>query len=173
VLKTNELSFAELMRLERIDGLNDRFSNSGKFDYTFPWLPMASGSPFGFFDGICDFAEEKFGCREIARLPQAEAFRLLWEYASLLTGKGAAIDLDELKQRLALDFLIGETRRLPPFLHTETVSAEEKYRALSAVEAKRRPACEAVRFPWLSPDIAIVDRVGKTVEVSEQGDRKR
>lgn len=167
VLKTDDLSFLELMRLERIDGLNDRFSNSGKFDYTFPWLPMASGSPFGFFDGICDFAEEKFGCREIARLPQVEAFRLLWEYASLLTGKGAAIDLDELKQRLALDFLIGETRRLPPFLHTETVSAEEKYRALSAVEAKRRPACEAVRFPWLSPDIAIVDRVGKTVEELE------
>jgi hypothetical protein len=173
VLKTDDLSFSELMRLERIDGLNDRFSNSGKFDYTFPWLPVASGSPFGFFDGICDFAEEKFGCREIARLPQAEAFRLLWEYASSLTEKGADIDLTELKQRLALDFLIGETRRLPPFLHTETVSAEEKYRALSAVEAKRRSACEVVRFPWLSPDIAIVDRVGKTVEVSEQGDRKR
>ena len=173
VLKTNELSFSELMRLERIDGLNDRFSNSGKFDHTFPWLPMASGSPFRFFDEICDFAEENFGCREIARLPQAEAFRLLWEYASLLAEKGATIDLSELKQRLALDFLLGETRRLPPFLHTETVSAEEKYRALSAVEAKRRPACEVVRFPWLSEGIAVVDRVGKTVEVSEQGDRKR
>ena len=128
---------------------------------------MASGSPFSFFDGICEFAEERFACREIARLPQAEAFRLLWEYASLLTEKGASIDLVELKQRLALDFLVGETRRLPPFLHTETVSAEEKYRALSAVEAKRRPACEVVRFPWLCDGIAIVDRVGKTVERCE------
>ena len=165
VLKTNVLSFAALMRLERIDGLNDRFSNSGKFDHTFPWLPVASGSPFGFFDGLCDFAEEKFGCREIARLPQMEAFRLLWEYAFLLTETGTPIDLAELKQRLALDFLLGETRRLPPFLHTETVTPEDKYRALSAVEAKRRPACEAVRFPWLSDGIAVVDRVGKTVEV--------
>ena len=43
VLKTDALSFSELMRLERIDGLNDRFSNSGKFGYTFPYLPMASG----------------------------------------------------------------------------------------------------------------------------------
>ena len=172
VLKTDALSFAELMRLERIDGLNDRFSNSGKFEHTFPWLPKASGSSFYFFDGLCDFAEDNFGCREIARLPQTEAFRLLWEYAFHLAEKGVPIGLAELKERLALDFLLGETRRLPTVLHTETVSPEEKYRALSAVEAKRRPACEAVRFPWLSPDIAIVDRVGKTMEfVSHTIDR--
>ena len=165
VLKTNVLSFEELMRLERIDGLNDRFSNSGKFGHTFPYLPKAAGSPFAFFDGLCDFAEERFSCREIARLPQTEAFRMLWEYACRLHGQGAPLDLREVKERLALDFLLGETRRLPPFLHTQTVSPEEKYRALSSVEAKRRPACEAVRFPWLSPRIAIVDRVSKTVEL--------
>ena len=168
VLQTRELSFAELMRLERIDGLNDRFSNSGKFDYAFPYLPIASGSPFGFFDGLCDFAEERFACREIARLPQTEAFRLLWEYASFLAEKGISLDLNEIQQRLAMDFLLGETRRLPPFLHTETVSADEKYRALSTVDVKRRAACETVRFRWLSPHIAIVDRVGKTVEIAIQ-----
>jgi hypothetical protein len=155
------------MRLERIDGLNDRFSNSGKFDYTFPYLPMASGSAFGFFGGLCDFAEERFACREIARLPQAEAFRLLWEYALFLAEKGISLDLNEIQERLALDFLLGETRRLPTFLHTETVSADEKYRALSSVDVKRRAACETVRFPWLSPRIAIVDRVGKTVEITD------
>ena len=164
VLQTDDLSFSELMRLERIDGLNDRFSNSGKFDFTFPYLPKAVGSPFRFFDGLCDFAEEKFSCREIARLPQAEAFRLLWEYACRLSEDGCALDLNEIRERLAMDFLLGETRRLPPFLHTHTVSAEEKYVVLSAVEVKRRAACETVRFPWLSEKIAIVDRVGKTVE---------
>lgn len=167
VLKTDVLSFSELMRLERIDGLNDRFSNSGKFAYTFPYLPKAAGSPFRFFDGLCDFADERFGCREIARLPQTEAFRLLWEYASLLCEQGVPLPLNEVRERLAMDFLLGETRRLPPFLYTQTVSPEEKYRALSSVEAKRRPACETVRFPWLSPHIAIVDRVGKTVEIPE------
>ena len=164
VLRTRELSFEELMRLERIDGLNDRFSNSGKFAYTFPYLPKVCGSPFGFFDGLCDFAEARFACREIARLPQAEAFRLLWEYAEYVNGTEKRLPMEEIRQRLALDFLLGETRRLPPFLHTETVSAEEKYRALSSVEAKYRPACEAVRFPWLSERIAIADRVRKTVE---------
>ena len=167
VLQTNELSFSELMRLERIDGLNDRFSNSGKFEFTFPYLPLATGSPFRFLDGICDFAELRFDCREIARLPQTEAFRLLWEYAVFLAESGCVLNLDEIRERLAMDFLIGETRRLPPFLHTQTVSAEEKYGALSTVPVKRRASCEAVRFPWLSPRIAIVDRVGKTVEFVE------
>ena len=167
VLKTDVLSFAELMRLERIDGLNDRFSNSGKFDFTFPYLPTACGSAFGFFDGLCDFAEAAFGCREIARLPQAEAFRLLWEYAVFLSERGTPLNLLEIRQRLAMDFLLGETRRLPSFLHTDTVGAEEKYGALSAVAVKRRAACEAVRFPWLSDRIVIVDRVGKTWELSD------
>ncbi|MBR7162277.1 MAG: DUF4080 domain-containing protein, partial [Clostridia bacterium] len=167
VLQTRELSFAELMRLERIDGLNDRFSNSGKFAYTFPYLPKVCPSAFGFFDGLCDFAEARFACREIARLPQTEAFRLLWEYANFINETEKQLPLEEIRERLALDFLLGETRRLPPFLHTETVSAEEKYRALSSVEPGRRAACEAVRFPWLSERIAIADRIRKTVELFE------
>ena len=164
VLQTKELSFGELMRLERIDGLNDRFSNSGKFEYSFPYLPKICGSPFGFFDGLCDFAEERFACKEIARLPQTEAFRLLWEYANFINDTIKPLPLKEIRERLALDFLLGETRRLPSFLHTETVSAEEKYRALSSVDAKYRAACETVCFPWLSDRIAIVDRIRKTVE---------
>ena len=155
------------MRLERIDGLNDRFSNSGKFEYTFPYLPKICGSPFGFFDGLCDFAEERFACKEIARLPQTEAFRLLWEYADFINGTKKSLPLQEIRERLAMDFLLGETRRLPPFLHTETVSAEEKYRALSSVDAKYRAACETVHFPWLSDRIAIIDRVRKTVTFFE------
>ena len=167
VLRTKELSFEELMRLERIDGLNDRFSNSGKFEYTFPYLPKVYGSPFGFFDGICDFAENRFSCKEIARLPQTEAFRLLWEYANFINETEKTLPLEEIRERLAMDFLLGETRRLPPFLHTQTVSAEEKYRALSSVDAKYRAACEVVRFPWLSEGITVLNRVQKTVEFFE------
>ena len=159
VLKTDVLSFSELMRLEAIDGLNDRFSNSGKFDYTFPYLPLASGSAFGFFDGLLDFAKEHFSCKEIARLPQAEAFRLIWEYAKVLFEKGKISDLIEIRQRLALDFLLGETRRLPPFLHTDTVTAEEKADALSSIEPQKRAGCEVVKFPFLYDGYTIVDRI--------------
>jgi hypothetical protein len=157
VLKTDALSFADITRLHAIDALNDRFSNSGKFLHTFPYLPLASGSAFAFFDGLVSFAEKHFDCHEIARLPQVEAFRLIVEYASTLAG----IDMEEVRQRLTLDFLMGETRRLPDFLRTETVTAEEKREALSRVPAGIRPGCEVVRFPWLSDVPVIVDRVGR------------
>jgi hypothetical protein len=157
VLKTNELSFSDITRLHAIDAMNDRFSNSGKFDHTFPYLPLASGSAFGFFDGLCAFAEERFSCTEIARLPQTEAFRLVFEYAKTL----ASVNIEEVRERLALDFLLGETRRLPEFLHTQTVSAEEKREILTRVPANIRAGCEVVRFPWLSETPVIVDRVGR------------
>ncbi len=163
VLQTHVLSFSELMRLEAIDGLNDRFSNSGKFDYTFPYLPLASGSPFGFFDGLLDFEKAHFSCQEISRLPQADAFRLIWEYAQALFDQGKLSDLTEIQQRLALDFLLGETRRLPPFLQTNTVGKEEKAEILSHIEPQRRAGCEVVRFPWLSDGFVIVDRIERKI----------
>ena len=157
VLKTNELSFSDITRLHAIDAMNDRFSNSGKFDHTFPYLPLASGSAFGFFDGLRAFAEEKFSCTEIARLPQTEAFRLIFAYAQTL----ANVNIEEVRERLALDFLLGETRRLPEFLHTHTISAEEKREILTRVPANIRAGCEVVRFPWFAETPVIVDRVGR------------
>ncbi len=158
VLETASLSFGDIVRLHAIDALNDRFSNSGKFAYTFPYLPMASGSAFRFFEGLRVFAETEFHCREIKSLPQVEAFRLIYEYALTLS-----VDHEEVKERLSLDFLLGETRRLPSFLHTETVSAEEKQEALLAVPAKDRAGCEVVKFSFLGEGIRVIDRVSRRI----------
>ncbi len=159
VLETAQISFEELMRLHGIDELNDRFSCSGKFRYTFPYLPLASGSAFAFFEGLLADARERLGVSEIARLPQTEAFRLVFEYASTLDG----VDTEQVRQRLALDFLLGETRRLPPFLHTQTVNEAEKRTLLAAVPAAERAACEVVNFPWLADGPMVVNRVRRTV----------
>ncbi len=161
VLKTDAISFEELMRLHAIDEMNDRFSNSGKFQYTFPRLPLAHGSAFAFFEGLCEFASTRFGTREIAKLPQAEAFRLIWEYALTL----GTVNTDEIRERLALDFLLGETRRLPPFLHTKTLGDDDAKELLSRVPPSDRAACVAVRFPWLSEKPVVVNRVKRTVRV--------
>ncbi len=159
VLKTDVLSFEDITRLHAIDALNDRFSNSGKFTYTFPYLPLASGSAFRFFDGLRAFCEETFHYQEISKLPQVEAFRLIFEYAKTLPN----IDMEMITQRLSLDFLLGETRRLPDFLHTQTVSAEEKHEMLSHVPAKLRAGCEVVRFPFLGEEMCVVDRVNREI----------
>lgn len=165
VLSTPDISFEELMRLDGIDGLNDRFSNSGKFAYTFPYLPLSCGSAFAFFDGLGTFMTEHFSCTEIARLPQAEAFRLVWEYALRLSEQGTLLDTEEIRGRLALDFMLGETRRLPPFLVTHTVTEEERDAVLSQLPPAVRAGCEIVRFPFLSQNPAVVDRVGRKVTV--------
>lgn len=172
VLCTDDISFEELMRLENIDGVNDRFSNSGKFTYTFPFLPMEAGSAFGFFEGLCAFAGTHFACEEITRLPQTEAFRLVYEYAADLAENGTALPMEEIKERLALDFMLGETRRLPPFLLTKTVENEEKMRVLAEVPAAFRPACEVVRFAFLSPYPAVIDRVRRTVRIMENFEKR-
>ncbi|MBQ9746598.1 MAG: DUF4080 domain-containing protein, partial [Clostridia bacterium] len=61
VLKTNWISFAELRRLKLTDELNDRISNSESFRHTFPWLPLAYGNPFEFFEKFGEFFEAKYG----------------------------------------------------------------------------------------------------------------
>lgn len=71
------------------------------------------------------------------------------------------MNIEEVRERLALDFLLGETRRLPDFLHTQTVSAEEKRDVLTRVPANIRAGCEVVRFPWFAETPVIVDRVGR------------
>ncbi len=159
VLQTDTLSFEDITRLHAIDALNDRFSNSGKFPYTFPHLPLAAPSAFAFFDGLRAFAADVFHCTELSKLPQTEAFRMIFEYAKTLP----EIDIEDVRARLSLDFLLGETRRLPDFLHTDTVSPEEKREALSRVPANIRAGCEAVRFPFLGEDIRIVDRISRNI----------
>ncbi len=158
VLKTDAISFRELVRLHRIDGMNDRFSGSGRFVYTFPYLPLASGSAFHFFDGLCEFAKRE-GYAEAKQIPQTEAFRLVLDYAKTLP----AVDAEEVKGRLMLDYLLGETRRLPTFLHMATVTEEEKREALSRVSPHLRAGCEAVKFPFLGDGIRIVDRVNRII----------
>jgi hypothetical protein len=83
VLRTNDISFAELTRLKLTDELNDRFSNSGCFGSTFPWLPLAYGSAFRFFEKLGEFFEAKYGRHyDLAKLSQVSAFLLVLEFAA-------------------------------------------------------------------------------------------
>lgn len=163
VLSTDAMSFEEVMRLSDIEGMLERLSNSGKFSYTFPYLPMVFGSPFAFFEGLCTFARERFGTASIARIGQTEVFRLVMNFAEESARRGVPISAEEIRERLAIDYMLGETRRLPPFLMTHTVSEEEKTYILATVPAGMRSGCEVVRFPFLSPEPVIIDRVRKMI----------
>lgn len=158
VLETEVLSFDDIMRLEGIESLVERFSNSGKFSYTFPYLPLAFGSAFDFFDRLCRFMEEAFGQKEISRLSQTEAFRLIMTFAEEASQNGISLDIRQIKERLALDFLLGESRRLPSFLSEVLAATEEKARYLSEIPAYQRASSEVVRLGFLSDMPVVVNR---------------
>ena len=164
VLKTNDISFAELTKLKLTDELNDRFSNGGCFRATFPWLPLAYGSAFEFFEKFGEFFEEKHGRHhDLSKLSQVSAFLLVLEFAEKVMP-----DTAEVRARLALDFLLHETRKLPHEL-AEGVLAPESVKAelLAAVPKHERAACEAVYLPFKSDKYIIVNRKNKTLTETE------
>lgn len=164
VLETAALSFDDRMRLAGIESLVERFSNSGRFPYTFPQLPLGSGSAFGFFDRLYAYMKTDFACGNIARLSQVEAFRLVLTFAEKIEGCGrSAFCAREAKERLALDFLLGENRRLPPFLSDVLVSEQERARRLSGIPAYERACCEVVKLGFLSDEPIVVNRAERRI----------
>ncbi len=164
VLKTNDISFAELTKLKLTDELNDRFSNSGCFGNTFPWLPLAYGSAFEFFEKFGAFFEQKYGRHhDLSKLSQVSAFLLVLEFS-----ESVMPDASEVRARLALDFLLRETRKLPHELAEGVLAPESaKTELLAAVPKHERAACEAVYLPFKSEKYIIVNRKNKILTETE------
>ena len=96
------------------------------------------------------------------------AFLLVLEFAAEVMP-----DIGEVRARLALDFLMHETRKLPHEL-AEGVIAPESVKAelLTAVPKHERAAAEAVYLPFKSKNYIIVNRKNKTLietEVAHDG----
>ena len=169
VLGTNYISFAELTKLKLTDELNDRLSNGESFRNTFPWLPLAYGNPFEFFERLGEFLEEKYGRHyDLAKLSQVNTFLLVLEFAEKVMA-----DASEARARLALDFLLHETRKLPHELCRGVLAPEGvKTELLALVPKCERASCEAVCLPFKSEKYIIVNRKTKILietEVAHNG----
>ena len=154
VLATDALPYPDVARLLRIEEVVERCANSGKFRYALPALAKKCGSPFAFFEGLADFIAEKTGGKDLAAVAQTDLFALFYDY---VCDRAPAL-AEEARERLALDFLLGETRRLPMCLRGEAVSEEEKAEALLRVPAASRAGCEVVRLRFLLDAPVVVDR---------------
>ena len=164
VLKTKWLSFAELQKLSLIDEISDRISNSESFRHTFPWLPLAYGDAFEFFEKFGEFFENKYGKHhDIAKVSQVGTFLLVLEFAESLMS-----DVSEVRARLALDFALHETRKLPHELAEGVIPAESvKAELLTAVPKHERANCEVLRLPFMCDEYIIVNRKTKTLIKTE------
>ena len=169
VLGTKWISFAELTRLKLTDELNDRLSNGESLRNTFPWLPLEYGNPFEFFERLSEFFEEKYGKHhDLAKLSQVNVFLLVLEFA-----KKALPDAGEARARLALDFLLHETRKLPHELAEVVIPCESlKAELLLLVPKHERASCEVAYLPFKSENYIIINRKTKTLietEVAQNG----
>lgn len=159
VLQTADMSFSDLTFLEAVAGMTERFHNSGRFPNTFPFLPSATPSPFGFYQSLYETARAEFGTAEVARLSQADAFFLVLRTAERL---GIA-DQYDVRARLAIDFLLNEKRKLPSFLSEVLLVGSMREELLRRSTNRERANCEVVRCSFLGGEYAVVDRENRQV----------
>ena len=77
-------------------------------------------------------------------------------------------DTAEVRARLALDFLLHETRKLPHELAEGVIAPEScKAEILASVPKHERAAAEAVYLPFKSENYIIVNRKNKTLSETE------
>lgn len=92
------LSFDELLDLKGVEGLLDRYYNSGRFAYTLGFMLEHPGSAFDFFLAFHRFNRTQGRTRLPAALK--DLYGLLAEFAASATG----IDADALKEFMRLDY---------------------------------------------------------------------
>lgn len=163
VLKTDFISYYELEKLSLTDELCERFSNSGKFKNTFPYLPLAYGDAFEFFERFGEFFEKKYTTRDISKLSQPNAFLLVLDFA-----KSIMSDVDEVRARLCLDFMLGENHKVPQEIAEGILlTGENKNAILLNIPKNERANCEVARLPFISDKYIIINRKNKTLTETE------
>ena len=109
VLKTADLSFAELSHLHAVDDLLERLHGSGRFAQTLALLLPTHIAPFAFFSGFAGFLAEK-AHKELQQIGQRDLFLYLSAFAKQSTPPSLHPAISE---ALRTDFSAVEVRRPP------------------------------------------------------------
>ncbi len=120
VLETSNISYLELLKLERVENIVDRYKNSELYTNTLPlalkWFP----SPFDFFERFSEFAHERRFFKSNQSI--AKQFDLLYRFLESLTD----FDLMTLKDVISLDWALMEKPRRYPDCIKKTADEKEK-----------------------------------------------
>ena len=114
VLKTKWLSFEEILHLQKIADVLDRYRESGGFDSCLEYALDGVDSPFAFYDGLLGYITENDG-RSIRRISQNDAYRLLYEYVSVTQPSKEPM----FSEKMHSDYSQKEVRKVPLFLKSK------------------------------------------------------
>ncbi len=112
VLQSKWITYAEMQRLTHIAEVLDRYLESGRFAHALWYLTPLMPSPFGFWEGLSIYLENR-DTRPLQRISQSDAFRYLLEYTQEAIKN---VNVCKLKEMLAADFMQHEHKNPPVFL---------------------------------------------------------
>ncbi len=118
VLKTACLDFSQIRRLEQISDLLERYHESQHFSTCLDYILRLVESPFRFYENFLDFIALSDG-REIRKISQNDAYRLLYEYATRILSSEQTLSLGQMEEFSSLmhdDYKLHEARRALPFM---------------------------------------------------------
>ncbi|MDR3288114.1 MAG: B12-binding domain-containing radical SAM protein [Peptococcaceae bacterium] len=118
VMQTPNLSYQELIQLERIEDLVEKYYNTGKFFYSLREAVRLAPTPFDFYHEFALFWQEQGWFKQAWR--GKELFSNLWRYCSRSPLSDAAAI--RLREALRFDYYRWERPgSIPEFMQTETV----------------------------------------------------
>ena len=157
VLCTKWLSFADIIRLKRVEEMVELYYNSGQFTHVLPLLELRFQSPFALFSALADYYEKE-GYRKNS--PSREyRYQVLLDFA-----KKADPEREELyRELLIFDLYLRENAKSRPAFAGEAAENRELLARFFRGEKQLRSQAHLELFTWP------VDR--QAWELAEQFDR--
>ncbi|HBM79671.1 MAG TPA: B12-binding domain-containing radical SAM protein, partial [Clostridiaceae bacterium] len=121
VLKTDAISFKELICLKNIADMVDAYYNSGRFDTILSYIVGAFGTPFDFFSKFAEYRSKKISMN--IKIGNVQQYELIYDFCR---GNGD-ININLAKECLAFDYLMqGRNTYMPDFIRPD-VSVDKQY----------------------------------------------
>ncbi len=123
VLKSNEMSYEDLLKLKRVEDVLEKYYNSGRFPYSLPYLMETYFStPFSFFDRLSLYFEEK-GYDKVSHSPMG-LFQILLMFFTEKCAPEDSIFLERLKADM---LLFNKDLDLPAYLKKDMEADKKRY----------------------------------------------
>lgn len=120
VLYTKWLSYADVLKLKRIEEMVEVYYNSGQFEYTLKHLVKAFESPFSMYEALGEYYEER-GLHLVSH-SRVSRYEILLDFARQYDGEREAL----YRELLIFDLYLRENmKNRPEFAGAFTVEKEE------------------------------------------------
>lgn len=121
ILKTNKISYKEILRLKKVEEMVDKYYNSRKFDYIIKYFEKKFNSPFEFYYNLGTFFENKgYFNKNIGNI---EYYKVFLDFNREILNESN----DYLSEIIKFNYLLFNKKRgLPDFLRSSLSKEEEK-----------------------------------------------